>query len=109
MACPEGIRMGRRIVTNVGVATITTTASTIVPANRDRIGLILFPDATTAVAIGIDRSLSATSGPLLQAAGVPLRLHIDQDGTLLQKQINGIVVAGTAVIGFIESLLGEAV
>ena len=107
MACPDGIRMGRRTRSNIGVAAIGTTVSTIVPANPNRIGLILFPDGTTDIAIGIDRNISATTAPVLQSGNQPFRMHIDQDGTMVQKGWFGIVAAGAATIGFIESLLDE--
>lgn len=103
--CIEDVKIGHETASSDVVSvTVAATATPIVPFNRQRRSLIIFPPPANPVFIGKTDSVTVDNGGRINIGIEPIRLTLDNDGTIVHGPIFGIVAAATERIAFIESL-----
>jgi hypothetical protein len=83
--------------------TIASNAATsILPNNGDRVGVVIVNLSTSTVYISFNSAVNATNGILLGPSGGSLSLEVTEDFTLPSRQLWGYCVNATAQLYVLE-------
>lgn len=97
-AQPVALRNG---IATAGDVDVTSSATEIRPAARDRLGLILYNTSSDTVYIGFSSAVTASTGfPLAEDTSVTL--------DIVGGPVWGVTASGTADVRYIEVVAGRA-
>lgn len=103
--CIEDYKIGLESPSSDVVSvTVAATATPIVPYNRHRRSLIIFPPPANPVFIGKTANVTTANGARINIGIPPEKWTIEEQGTIVQGPIFGIVAAATEVVSYIETL-----
>lgn len=85
-----------------GGGTVTTSVTTLVNNNPDRVGLLIVNLGSVDIFAWIDNSVSASKGVRLTANGGFVSLDVNDDFTLPAEQWIGITSSGSAAFATLE-------
>jgi hypothetical protein len=84
--------------------TIQTTATMLVAANPDRVGLVIINLGTNDVYMALNNGVSTSNGVKLSAGGGNVSLNVNDDFTLVAREWDAIANGGTSAVYVLEIL-----
>lgn len=103
----EDVRVGRRTECRQAVVSVANVDVLLVPANANRIALVIAPLATFDVRLSFGTAASATVGIRIPAGAPPIALDVQRHGQLVMGEIHAFGPAVAESITFWEVLLKE--